>query len=545
MKPQLVIPMTGISSRFTAAGYTLPKFLLEVDGQTVIEHVLDMFPGWEDVVFCCNEMHLDDASLNLENLLLTRRPKASIVRVSNNTKGPGWAVLQAEPLIDKTRPVVVNYCDFTCFWDSNDIADVLSSGQVDGCIPAYTGFHPHMGFSTSYAYLKISDTTVTDIQEKKPWTDNPHTEYASSGTYGFATGQKLFDSLHAQVSEDINLNGEYYLSLTYKPLLEAGGKVSVLPIQHFMQWGTPQDFEEYKDVSHAIERWSVPRAGQQTSKLKMSKVILASGAGKRFSDAGYTVPKPALSLGGKSLLEHSLLAIPGDSTVIVTRTDLPDRGVVGEVASKYTTSTLVLPGMTRGQAESALLGIAALAEDCAVTVGACDSLIGVETAQVEKSVSEAGGEGLVVWVSNRYHVANRKPEQYGWVKASQDGTITKSWVKEQPDIDGASVITGTFTFGSRKFAIEVIEKLLEENITVNGEFYLDSVVQRQIDSGKPCVALELPSFVSVGTPLEYESALYWQSCFDKWALHPYKVKNDPTIDQAHVMTLSHTFRNFD
>lgn len=544
MKPQLVIPMTGISSRFTAAGYSLPKFLLEVDGQTVIEHVLDMYPDWEDVVFCCNEIHLDDKRLDLENLLLRRRPKASIVRVSNNTKGPGWAVLQAEDLIDKNRPVVVNYCDFTCYWDSNDISKILNSGDVDGCIPAYTGFHPHMGFSTSYAYLKLSGTSVIDIQEKMPWTDDPHSEFASSGTYGFSSGKTLLDSLQTQLKEDINLKGEYYLSLTYKPLLSSGGKVTVLPVQHFMQWGTPQDFEEYKDASRAIEYWSEPRASQQASTLKMSRVILASGAGKRFTDAGYSMPKPALPFAGKSLLEHSLLGIPGDPTVIVTRTDLPDGGRVQEVSAKYGAVTLELPGMTRGQAESALMGIKALPDNLPVTVGACDAIINVGIEAVEKSVTLAGTDGMVVWASNGYHVANRKPTQYGWVLADQENRISASWVKEQPDSDDASVITGTFTFGSRDTAIEAIESLLHENITVNGEFYLDSLVQRQLAAGKPCIALQLPSFVSVGTPLEYESALYWQSCFDKWALHPYKVKNDPTIDQADVMKISHSFRDF-
>ena len=44
MRPLLVIPMTGVSARFTAAGYDRPKFLLEVDGQLVIDHVVDMYP---------------------------------------------------------------------------------------------------------------------------------------------------------------------------------------------------------------------------------------------------------------------------------------------------------------------------------------------------------------------------------------------------------------------------------------------------------------------------------------------------------------------
>lgn len=545
MKPQLIIPMTGISSRFTAAGYKVPKFLLEVDGQTVIEHVLDMFPDWNDVIFCCNEIHLDDHKFELEKLLLNKRPEAKIVRVSNNQKGPGWAVLQAKDHIDLARPVVVNYCDFTCYWDSNDIASVLYSGDYDGCIPAYTGFHPHMEHSTSYAYLKLEDGQVVDIQEKQPWTEDPHSEFASSGTYGFSSGEILLESIESQIAQNIDLNGEYYLSLTYKPLLKAGGRVALLNVQHFMQWGTPQDFEEYKDTSLALSQWHLPRAGQQSTASNMGKIVLASGAGSRFSKAGYSLPKPALSLSGKTLLEHSLISIPGDESVIVTRNDLNDNGLVASLSKELSARVVTLDGMSRGQADSALAGIKALKTNSPLTVTACDAISVIDQQSVANAFQLAGSEGLVVWVSNPYHAAQRIPEQYGWVIGDEQGNAVSSFIKKTPESEGAGVIIGTFGFGSRDFAVAAIEQLIADDETVNGEFYLDSLVQRQIGSGKPCVILEVPSFVSVGTPSEYESVLYWQSCFDKWSLHNYKLVNDPMVAQSDVMALSQQFREFD
>ena len=44
----------------------------------------------------------------------------------------------------------------------------------------------------------------------------------------------------------VRLDGEYYLSLTYKSVLDMGLTVGVYELQHFMQWGTPQDLEEYR-----------------------------------------------------------------------------------------------------------------------------------------------------------------------------------------------------------------------------------------------------------------------------------------------------------
>ena len=61
IKPQIVIPMSGFGERFRRAGYTLPKPLIPVDGKPMIAHVLDLFPGSEDVIFICNEDHLFEA----------------------------------------------------------------------------------------------------------------------------------------------------------------------------------------------------------------------------------------------------------------------------------------------------------------------------------------------------------------------------------------------------------------------------------------------------------------------------------------------------
>lgn len=545
MKPQLIIPMTGVSSRFTAAGYDRPKFLLEVDGQTVIDHVIDMFPGWDDVIFVCNELHLDDPRWDLEAHLLARRPKARVLRSDHNQKGPGWAVLQAREFIDPDRPVVVNYCDFACYWDVDAYEIALTADGVSGCMPVYSGFHPHMAFSTSYAYLKMDGEGAVDIQEKQPWTDDPSSELASSGTYGFGSGRILLEALDAQVEQDLVLKGEYYLSLTYKPIMAAGGVVRVFPLQHFMQWGTPQDFEEYKDASRAIAGWSSERAGRAvtaTSTPGLARVVLASGAGSRFATAGYQLPKPALPLSGSTLLTHSLESIPGNQTVIVTRSDLGDGGVVEAVAESYGADVVRLAGMTRGQAESALFGLERVLDDTPVTVTACDAVSVVDAEIIERLFTEVGPEGLVVWLARPYHLAARRPEQYGWATVDDAGEIGKVWLKQSPGDSEAGVIVGTFGFGSAAGGRRMIESLMADGETVNGEFYLDSLVRRALTAGTPVKGLIIPSFVSVGTPTEYQTVRYWQSCFHKWPLHPYSVATDLMVAAADRMDMDHLFR---
>jgi NDP-sugar pyrophosphorylase family protein len=61
VKPQLIIPMSGIGKRFRDFGYEEPKFLINVLGKPIIDHVLDMFPKIDDIIFIVNKNHGNDS----------------------------------------------------------------------------------------------------------------------------------------------------------------------------------------------------------------------------------------------------------------------------------------------------------------------------------------------------------------------------------------------------------------------------------------------------------------------------------------------------
>lgn len=239
---QIVVPMSGFGERFRRAGYRVPKPLIEVDGKPIIAHVIDLFPGETEFVFVCNQEHLDEPDYRMAELLAQYCPSGRVVGIAPHKLGPVNAVLQAIEHIDPARPTVVNYCDFTCSWDYADFKDFVLGSGCDGAIPCYTGFHPHMMGSTNYAYVRSERGRVLDIQEKQPYTDRPREEFASSGTYYFGSGALMRDAFERTMARpDLIVGGERYVSLAYKPLLEDGRRIAVYELNHFMQWGTPQD----------------------------------------------------------------------------------------------------------------------------------------------------------------------------------------------------------------------------------------------------------------------------------------------------------------
>ena len=136
---QIVIPMSGFGERFRRAGYTVPKPLIEVDSKTIIKHVVEMYPGENDFTFICNQDHLDNPDYKMREILELFVPQVALVLPPK--LGPVYAVQQIIDL-NADEPTIVNYCDFTCYWNYADFKSKVLETGCDGSIPSYRGFIP-------------------------------------------------------------------------------------------------------------------------------------------------------------------------------------------------------------------------------------------------------------------------------------------------------------------------------------------------------------------------------------------------------------------
>lgn len=544
---QIVIPMSGFGERFRRAGYAVPKPLIEIDGKPIIAHVIDMFPGEHDFIFICNQDHLSTPEYRMEEILRRYCPTGRIVGVAPHKLGPIHAVRQVEHLIDPQRPVVVNYCDFTCYWDWNQFKQFVAQTGCAGALPAYKGFHPHTLGSTNYAYMRETDGWVEDIQEKQPYTNNRMEEYASSGTYYFASGALMSDMFRQTMEQNIHVNGEYYVSLAYKPLLAAGHPVAVYPLQHFMQWGTPDDVAEYNGWSAAFRQLAQNDAAPVAP--AGSLVVPMAGLGQRFAKEGYTVTKPLIPVSGRSMVAQATHDLPPAlHHVFVLRTDMPGfEQVSDELRQLYPGAHIeTVAAVTEGQACTALLGLDALERETGaadlgpITFGACDNGQLYELAAL-RALAERPDVDVIVWGARGLANAVRHPLMFGWIEAD-NGRIRNISVK-QPLADPATdpIVIGTFTFRNAADVRRVVERLIARDGRVNGEFYLDSCINDAIALGMNCQLFEVDHLLSWGTPNDLRTFEYWQSCFHKWAGHPYRLEDDGRIPAAALPDLERRF----
>lgn len=543
---QIIVPMSGFGERFRRAGYKAPKPLIEIDGKPVVAHVIDMFPGETDFIFICNQEHLNEPTYRMTAILREYCPTGRIVGIPPHKLGPIHAVRQVEHLLDLTEPVVVNYCDFTCYWDWQHFKQFVKETACEGAIPAYKGFHPHSLGTTNYAYLRESDGWVLDIQEKQPYTDDRMEEYASSGTYYFASAQIMSDAFRTVMEQDLNVGGEYYVSLAYKPLLKKQKPVVAYPLQHFMQWGTPEDVAEYNSWSNAFQ--SLISNFESIPSPKGALVVPMAGLGQRFVREGYALTKPMIPVSGLPMVAQATHDLPSaEHHVFVLRADMAGyEDVANQLISLYPKAVIkTIDRVTEGQACTALIGLDALKDemgnDCSpITIGACDNGALYDVDSFAKLVDDPLVD-VIVWGVRGHPNAIRNPKMFGWIDAI-DGQIRSVSVKtplNKPDSD--PIVLGTFTFRRADDFRRALDRLIARDGRINGEFYIDSLINDAIELGLQCRLFEVDSYLCWGTPNDLRTFEYWQSCFQKWEAHPYKLEKDIRIPIDGVASLRQRF----
>ncbi len=237
--------MTGTGSRFVAAGYKELKPFIKVNGRTIVEHVVRLFPGEDNILFICREDLGEDERAELNRIA----PKSKIIFIKAHKLGPVYAVAQALDELNDDEPVICNYCDFYMNWDYQHFLKTVTETGCDGAIPCYTGFHPHLLHPHNvYASCKTdSENYLLEIKEKYSFADDKTQAKHSAGTYYFKKGsyiKKYFREIMQR--PEYSINGEYYISLVYNLLCQDQLRTLVYTdIKQFCQWGTPEDFQEY------------------------------------------------------------------------------------------------------------------------------------------------------------------------------------------------------------------------------------------------------------------------------------------------------------
>jgi NDP-sugar pyrophosphorylase family protein len=537
--------MSGIGKRFIEAGYKVPKPLIRVDEKTIIEHVCNLFPDEDKFTFICNSKHLADT--NIKQVVQSIKPNANIIEIPKHKKGPVYAVSLVNEIIEDDEEVIVNYCDFGTYWDYKNFLKHTRDRDADGAIVAYKGFHPHMLGNTNYAFMQDKKQWMLKIQEKEPFTNNRMQEYASNGTYYFKRGSYVKKFFQKLIDNNINVRGEYYVSLVYNLLVSNGLKVSIYEIQHMLQWGTPQDLEEYsiwsKYFSNILEQKK-----KLPPRIKSITLIPLAGKGLRFSTLGYKKPKPLLEVSGKPMIIQAVNSLPQSQKLIFValKEHLQNYPLKKVLKDEFINPKIVsLENVTQGQAITCSLGLKDEDINSSLLIAATDNGMIYDQNKYQKLIEDKNVDAIIFTFRN--HVSSKSnPQMYGWVKTDHKNNAISVSVKVpiSKKIHKDHAIVGTFWFKKVEFFNQGLKNLIDKNIKINNEYYVDSLMGELINLGLNVKVFEVDNYLCWGTPNDYETFIYWQSFFHKAQWHPYNLHKDVTVNKAKTEMLKKKYTTF-
>jgi NDP-sugar pyrophosphorylase family protein len=512
----IIIPMSGIGRRFIDAGYSVPKPLIIVENKPIIQHVIELFPGENKFTFICNDEHLKNTDMKfiLKNIV----PDCNIFEVSvNNRKGPVDAVLQASYLIDDFEEVIISYCDYGTKWNYENFKKEIKLNNVDGAIACYKGFHPHMLGSDNYAFVKENNMTMIEIKEKKAFTDNKMNEYASNGTYYFKSGYLVKKYFQELIDKNININNEFYVSMVYNLLKNDKLNIIIYEIEKMLQWGTPNDLEDYLLWSnyflHRDKNFNIDFIDKNNTTL----ILPMAGAGSRFFNVGYSTPKPLLDIEGTHMIIKAIECLPSTTNkiFICQKEHLNKYNIKNTILDKYPNSEFIyIDYITEGQACSCELALKNMNDiNNPILISACDNGVYYDINEYSKLINDNDVD-IIIWSFSNNSTSKLYPNMYAWLDVDENNFIKRVSVKKPfDDCKNIYAIIGTMLFKKAEYFLEGLKYIYNDNLRTNGEFYVDNMIEPLIKNGYKCKIFNVKNYLCWGTPNDYKTYNYWFEYF--------------------------------
>ena len=250
---------------------------------------------------------------------------------------------------------------------------------------------------------------------------------------------------------------------------------------------------------------------------KRVNLIPMSGAGQRFVDAGYDVPKPLIEVAGKPMIARAANSLPNaDEWIFVCREfHITESAIDTKLKDIFPNSkVLSVKELTEGQACTCLLAKDLWDDDEMLTIGACDNAMTYQRDCFEKFVADTNTDAII-WSFRNNPAVLQNPSMYGWVDVDGANNVRsvscKKPISDDPLNDHA--VIGSFTFRRAGDFVVCAEAMINEDIRINNEFYVDVVMDVAVKRGLKVKVFEVDQYICWGTPADLDTYNYWRAYF--------------------------------
>ena len=231
--------MAGLGSRFSKAGYQVPKPLIPIHGVPMIKLVIDNIRPSTPArfVFICQSAHV--VQHDLRNNLDLWAPASVVVELDDLTEGAACTVLSAVRYIDNDAPLMIANSDQYVDVSIDDYLEAMIKRQLDGLLMTMTAH------DTKWSFAEVNESgLVARVEEKVPISN-----HATVGIYNFRQGSDFVRAAQSMIAKNLRVNNEFYVAPVYNQLIERGARIGIYDIgsvdNGMYGLGTPDDLQSF------------------------------------------------------------------------------------------------------------------------------------------------------------------------------------------------------------------------------------------------------------------------------------------------------------
>lgn len=231
----IIIPMAGEGTRFPKDTYKIPKPLIDIRGEPMIQRAIESLGLNGTYHFVIRKDSYYDQVCSLLHKILIE-PK--IISVEETTEGPAASCLLFKDFVDSEEELVIANCDQIMWWDSDLFLTTARYYKYDGLVVTYSTTTP----KNSYARID-HEGFVKEIKEKEVISD-----ISLNGIHYWRKGKYFVQSAEDMIKcNDRAPNGEFYVGPSYNHMIKQGLKVGIHHIPNYQHnpVGVPEDLNSF------------------------------------------------------------------------------------------------------------------------------------------------------------------------------------------------------------------------------------------------------------------------------------------------------------
>lgn len=246
-----------------------------------------------------------------------------------------------------------------------------------------------------------------------------------------------------------------------------------------------------------------------------------SGIGQRFIDVGYSIPKPLIKIGDKTIIEYVIGLFPGEENFTficnsqhLTKTNM--REVLNEVCPKG--KIIEIQEHKLGPVYSVNSVMDLVNENEPIIVNYCDFFMIWDYSDFKKTVFDNNCYGAIPCYTGFHPHLLHNNNVYASCKLDNEKQLIE--IKEKysfnEDKTKAHHSAGTYYFKDAKTMKKYFNKVLEKKINFNREYYVSLVYNFLVQDKLPVYIYDkINYFCQWGTPEDLAEFKYWDGIFNQ------------------------------